>query len=239
VAQNPGSGRLDDWADGNGAPDPANVVVPGRAGQGWPPGPRDYARPDVVGEPVIVDVKDGPTPSKTFLESKYVADNGLAPNTLYHVPGRGDFYTDGTGKVAFVEATYGGKALNQDLHKPLPDVTWCTRTSVTVRWVGRATLMCSSPTARGARSWPTLIVSRGDAVRSEHTQTKTGKEGGDGYDGGHSYGTWAGGGGEYLNITAQLREINQNYPTPSTCSKQNGEHSYPTNLDLTRSSRWT
>jgi hypothetical protein len=57
VAQNPGSGRLDDWADGNGAPDPANVVVPGRAGQGWPPGPRDYARPDVVGEPVIVDVK--------------------------------------------------------------------------------------------------------------------------------------------------------------------------------------
>jgi hypothetical protein len=132
-------------------------------------------------------------------------------NALYHVPGRGDFYTDHTGKVTYVEATYGGKTLNQDLHKPLPDVTYVVHSNVRNREAGGSSYAHVFVTDSESRTIlaHTDRLSRGDAVRSEHTQTKTGNEGGDGYDGGHSYRTWAGGGGEYLNITAQLREINQ------------------------------
>jgi hypothetical protein len=96
----------------------------------------------------------------------------------------------------------------------MPEVTYVVDPNVRNREVGGASYAHVFVTDSESRTIlaHTDRLSRGDAVRSEHTQTRTGNEGGDGYDGGHSYGTWAGGGGEYLNLTAQLREINQNYP---------------------------
>jgi hypothetical protein len=108
----------------------------------------------------------------------------------------------------------GGNTLNQDLHKPLPDATYVVHPNVRNREAGGASYAHVFVTDSESRTIlaHTDRLSRGDAVRSEHTQTKTGNEGGDGYDGGHSLGTGFGGGGEYHNLTAQLREINQNYP---------------------------
>ncbi|MBD7982892.1 DNA/RNA non-specific endonuclease [Oerskovia merdavium] len=182
-------------------------------GQNWPPSAKDYPRPDVA-QTITVEGPQAPGPRTTFLDSKFVkANGGLEPNTVYHVPGRGDFYTDHTATITYVEATYGGQPLNWDLHKPMPNTTYVVHPNVTHPEPGPsyAHVFVTDSEARTVLAH-TDRLSRGDALRSESVQAKTGKEGGDGYDGGHSYGTVFGGGGEYINLTAQLREINQNFP---------------------------
>lgn len=47
------------------------------------------------------------------------------------------------------------------------------------------------------------------AVRSEWVQTQVGARGGAGYDGDHSFANFAGGGGEYINMEAMLRDLNR------------------------------
>ncbi len=55
----------------------------------------------------------------------------------------------------------------------------------------------------------TDAFSLGSADRSEWVQTQVGARGGAGYDGGHSFANFAGGGGEYINMEAMLRDLNR------------------------------
>ncbi|GAB11465.1 hypothetical protein GOARA_070_00040 [Gordonia araii NBRC 100433] len=55
----------------------------------------------------------------------------------------------------------------------------------------------------------TDALALGDASRSESIQQRIGDQGGDGYDGGHTFANFAGGGPESINLFAMLESVNR------------------------------
>lgn len=179
----------------------------GRTGDGadLPPVPREHPRP-VIEHNVDIATGDGPGSRTAFAVS-----TDLKPNTVYHVDGRGDFYTDGTGKVTYVETTYGGRGnLNADLMHPQPNTTYVVHPDVHNPVDGASHAHVFQTDAQGRTvSAHTDQLALGHADRSESVQSRVGDEGGDGYDGGHIFGNGYGGGGEYANTVAMLRNVNR------------------------------
>lgn len=141
----------------------------------------------------------------------FAARTDLAPSTLYRVEGRGDFYTDMASTVNYVETSYGGRgSLNYDLMKPRPDATYVVHPDITNPVVGADHAHVYRTGEIGRTIYVrTEALAIGEADRSESVQGRTGDEGGEGYDGGHLFGTSFGGGGEYANVVAMLREVNR------------------------------
>jgi len=170
-----------------------------------PTTPQEYPRPTAPNS-VDIPAGDGPGPKTPF-----AARTDLQPNTVYHVEGRGDFYTDSNGKVTYVETTYGGRGnLNADLMTPHPDTTYVVHPEVNTPSDGSSQAHVFHTDAEGRVDLAhTDQLSLGEADRSESVQTRGGDEGGVGYDGGHLFGNGFGGGGEYSNIVAMLRDVNR------------------------------
>ncbi len=166
--------------------------------------PANYPRPQ-AGSVVDVTGVDTPGPRTPFAQR-----TDLAPHTVYRVEGRGDFYTDATGRVTYVETAYGDSALNYDLHRPQPDTTYVVHPQVTdpVPGANHAHVFVTDAEGRTVLAH-TDHLALGEARRSESVQSRVGDEGGLGYDGGHMLGTDFGGGGEYVNVKAQLEQVNR------------------------------
>jgi hypothetical protein len=167
--------------------------------------PERYPRPDYDKERTISG-KDVPGKRTAFAARK-----GLDPKTLYHVEGRGDFYTDGDGRVTYVEATYGEKGnLNPDLHKPQPDTTYVVHPDIEnpTDGVSHAHVFQTDGKGRVVTAH-TDAYALGDADRSDSVQQRVGKLGGTGYDGGHSLANFAGGGPERINVDPMLAAVNR------------------------------
>lgn len=166
---------------------------------------RDFTSPQPA-HSVDVAVADGPGSRTPF-----AARADLQPDTVYHVEGRGDFYTDASGRVVRVEATYGGTGnLNADLMNPQPDTTYVVRPDVTnpIGGVDHTHVFVTDGEGRTILAH-TDGLSLGDADRAESVQARVGREGGEGFEGGHLFGNSFAGGGEYINHSAMLREINR------------------------------
>ena len=169
--------------------------------------PNEYPRPQHEGE-VTVSGRDVPG-SRTAFASR----TDLEPNTLYHVEGRGDFYTDAAGRVVFVEATYGhgdkGR-LNPDLHYPQADVTYVVHPDIThpIEGVSHAHVFQTDHKGRVVFAH-TDALGLGEADRSESVQQRVGREGGPGFDGGHTYANFVGGGAERINIDPMIAALNR------------------------------
>ena len=167
--------------------------------------PAEFARPE-HGSTVDLSAAEAPGSRTPF-----AARTDLAPDTMYHVEGRGDFYTDSTGKVTYVEANYGGRgSLNADLNHPQPNTTYVVHPDVVnpVDGASHAHVFQTDDAGRTVLAH-TDQLALGHADRSESVQSRVGSEGGDGYDGGHLFGNDFGGGGEYANMAAMLRDVNR------------------------------
>ncbi|WP_167202626.1 DNA/RNA non-specific endonuclease [Actinomyces respiraculi] len=185
-------------------------------------------RPSVANSVDIgVDHPLSPTPRKPFGRG---AD--LEPDTVYHVEGRGDFYTNSEGVVVHVEAgsaaTNGGR-INPDLNDPLPNATYTVddRFHYTTDEHGR-TVRCEVDR---------LDVPENGGVRKPHIQRKIGHYGDDlpgVYEGGHLIATQYGGPPESINIVPELREVNRG--SAASNGGQGSFHTFETeNRDLSYS----
>ncbi|WP_209438696.1 DNA/RNA non-specific endonuclease, partial [Pseudoclavibacter helvolus] len=187
--------------DGGAAEMPGGSAGPG----GFPESPKEFPRPEPL---QTIEVPKGEGPGKN---TPFAKRDDLEPNTLYHVEGRGDFYTDASGKVTYVEATYGGKGnLNADLNKPQGNITYVVHPNAgeVPDGVSAAHVFVTDDLGRTVLAH-TDHLSLGEADRSPSVQGRVGGEGGDGYDGGHLFGKGYGGGGEYTNMAAMLEAINR------------------------------
>ena len=184
---------------------PSETDASGRDRLSDRPSPSDYPRPSVVQE-IAVSAADGPGPRTPF-----AGRTDLEPDTRYTVEGRGDFYTDATGRVVHVEATYGGRGnLNADLLKPQPNTTYVVHPDVTAPVDDRSYAHVFETDSSGRTVHAhTDNLAQGNADRSESVQSRVGREGGEGYEGGHLFGNYFGGGGEDANLVAMLRDLNR------------------------------
>ncbi|MBB2959176.1 DNA/RNA non-specific endonuclease [Pseudoclavibacter helvolus] len=201
----PGAKPVPDTNGEQAAPD-AEGTPPGPAAAAfYPEPPTEYPRPEPT-QTVEVPKADAPGSRTPF-----AASSDLAPNSLYRVEGRGDFYTDADGKVVYVEANYGTTGnLNADLLHPQPNATYVVHPNVgEVSGGASAAHVFETDHAGRTVGAHTEQLALGDADRSPSVQSRIGDEGGDGYDGGHLFGNGFGGGPEDANLIAMLKEINR------------------------------
>ncbi|MFZ4842301.1 DNA/RNA non-specific endonuclease [Mycetocola saprophilus] len=155
---------------------------------------------------VKIDAADGPGPRTTFGNR-----TDLEPNTHYSVEGRGEFYTNESGRVVHVEAEYGTRGnINWDLRNPQPDATYVVHPVVTnpQPGVNYAHVFETDELARTKTAY-TENLAEGDAYRSPSMQRRIGDLGGDGYEGGHIFGRSFGGGPEDINMVAMTEKMNR------------------------------
>ncbi|MCL2849283.1 MAG: hypothetical protein FWE61_04475, partial [Micrococcales bacterium] len=117
----------------------------------------------------------------------FAARTDLAPNAVYHVKGRGEFYTDGTGKVTHVKTTWATdpKLPNPDLMDPQGGVTYVVTPRVTnpVPGLNYDQVLVVSPD-RLTVQWHAEHLAPGEAPRNTTLQSRAG--GSDSaYEGGH------------------------------------------------------
>lgn len=133
----------------------------------------------------------------------------LAPDTAYDVGDHGTYYTDGEGRISYVEATGGGEEMNPNLREVLPETTYHVNESTYYRTdeLGRTEHMYV----------PDVIVDR-EMARSQSIQSKIAERwdmAGDGtsepveFNAGHVLARQLGGIREEINYTRQWDEVNQ------------------------------
>ena len=133
----------------------------------------------------------------------------LAPDTSYEVGEHGTYYTDGEGRISYVEASGGGEEMNPNLRDVLPEATYHVNDSTYYRTdeLGRTEHMYV----------PEVIVDR-DMARSQSIQSKIAERwdmAGDGtsepveFNAGHVLARQLGGVREEINYTRQWDEVNQ------------------------------
>ncbi|WP_188668777.1 DNA/RNA non-specific endonuclease [Tersicoccus solisilvae] len=195
TSDRPAQGGPDGHGEKPGPDDAGEHTAPHEAGEpARPAGPEGYPRPEVQ-HTVQVPAHDVPGARTGFGR-----DGGLEPSTAYEVPGRGTFYTNGEGRVHYVETDYGTKGnLNPDLMDPAPDTTYV---------VGDNHVFQTDGSSRTVLAHVDDLF-RGDAYRSSSVTGRVGREGGIGYEGGHLLGKAFGGGTEDINLVAMLRDVNR------------------------------
>ncbi|WP_159624490.1 DNA/RNA non-specific endonuclease [Actinomyces sp. zg296] len=133
----------------------------------------------------------------------------LEPNAVYHVEGRGDYYTDASGQIRHAELfsaverfhVWGERAnpMNKDLNDPLPNVTYTVDGTFhyTTDGAGRTVLVEADgfEVARWRR-------------RSKRLQAQIGHLGGEGFNGGHLAAHGFGGPPEAINVVPMHRDVN-------------------------------
>lgn len=133
----------------------------------------------------------------------------LSPDTTYDVGDHGTYYTDGEGRITYIEATGGGKEMNPNLREVFPDATYHVNDSTFYRTdeLGRTEHMYV----------PDVIVDR-EMSRSQSIQSKIAERwdmAGDGtsepveFNAGHMLARQLGGIREEINYTRQWDEVNQ------------------------------
>ncbi|WP_415855653.1 DNA/RNA non-specific endonuclease [Sinomonas sp. G460-2] len=167
--------------------------------------PEQFARPEYRHEvSVSADVIKKP-------QTPISRQMNLQPNTLYHIEGRGDFYTGEHGKVVYVEGRYGTKGNRfWDLMKPEANVTYVIhpRVDAQLDGVSHAHVFLTDARSRVVRAY-TEALSLGTGDRIPTAQASVGRQGGDEFEGGHVFADSTGGGGEKINLIAMLREVNR------------------------------
>ncbi len=165
--------------------------------------PEQYPRPEPQHDVTVKAGERGfPGPRTPF-----ATRTDLAPNTTYHVEGRGDFHTNEHGNVTYVETTYGGTGkLNADLQNPQDGATYVVYADGDAQFSPHVFEI-----GPGGRTDVAYVehLALGDADRSPSVQARIGGEGGVGYDGGHLLARMFGGGGEDINILPMLEEVNR------------------------------
>lgn len=133
----------------------------------------------------------------------------LAANTAYEVGDHGTYYTDGEGRITYIEAIGGGEEMNPNLREVFPDATYHVNDSTFYRTdeLGRTEHMFV----------PDVIVDR-EMSRSQSIQSKIAERWdmtGDGtsepveFNAGHVLARQLGGIREEINYTRQWDEVNQ------------------------------
>ena len=141
----------------------------------------------------------------------FATTTGLDPDTCYRVEGRGNFFTDDSGTIVRAEMSYGGKGnLNWDLNRPQPNMTYVVTPDVNnpVDGFDYRHEFTTDDQGRvvGAQ---TDNLAFGEATRSGSIQGRIGKVGGEGFEGGHLFAKWFGGGPESLNLVPMHWELNR------------------------------
>ncbi|WP_221584810.1 DNA/RNA non-specific endonuclease [Microbacterium sp. G2-8] len=188
-----------DLIDGRGTPDGASNAD-STPGDGTREGGRSRIRvtggDGTPGSPYQVDWRSPNTP--------FARQEGLEPDSVYEIDGRGTFHTGPDGRVERVETTYGAENLNYELHKPQPDTTYVVTTAN-----GTSTHTFVTDDRGRTISAHTDDLGFDEARRAEGVQSSIGGEGGSFFDGGHLFGNQYGGGGERINVVPMLRDVNQ------------------------------
>ncbi|WDZ93788.1 DNA/RNA non-specific endonuclease [Nocardiopsis sp. HUAS JQ3] len=204
----------------------------------------DRYRPPVVPEGNHTTIEPGTRgnrnqPGYPGPNSLFGSRGGLKANWLYELPGRGKFYTDDTGRIAYVDTHAGEKGdRNPELRKPRPNVTYAVdvlenegkkyfyetdRSSRTTHAHGDLQRVRSDEENGGLSLEEKNELYRADdqgaeGRRGNRVYTGSGTYHKTDWDGGHFIGTGFGGSGHRLNLYAQLRELNQQVTggTPET-----------------------
>jgi len=134
----------------------------------------------------------------------FAQTKGLEPNTLYHVEGRGDFYTDADGTVRYIDTHWGTTgARNPDLQKPAPDATYVIHRGDDATYVYQTDSQSRTILAAMDNYRP---VAGGE--RSASIQAKIGHLGGSDYQGGHLIAASRGAGADDIGTVPQLTSLN-------------------------------
>ena len=133
----------------------------------------------------------------------------LEPNTRYSVGERGEYYTDGDGRIVYVEAEGGGKEMNPNLRQVLPDVTYHVndKTYYQTDELGRTEHMYIPEVEidrdmSRSQSIQSKIADRFDMKTSDGTEKIE-------FNAGHMEARQLGGIREEINYTRQWDEVNQ------------------------------
>ena len=136
-------------------------------------------------------------------------------DTVYHVPGRGDFYTGADGKVTYVETDWGvNGARNPDLIHPAADATYVVHQPVDAGGVLHTNVDVAHVFQTDAHARTILAYAEDyrpvvGADRSASIQVRISKLGGGDFDGGHLISNQAGAGGEDIGTVAMLKSLNE------------------------------
>lgn len=133
----------------------------------------------------------------------------LAPNTRYEVGDHGTYYTDGDGRVVYVEATGGGGAMNPNLREVFPDANYHVNENVfySTDELGRLDHMYvpeveMHPDTSRSQSIQSKIAERFDMTADGDTESIE-------FNAGHALARQFGGVREEINYTRQWDEVNQ------------------------------
>ncbi|WP_125898929.1 DNA/RNA non-specific endonuclease [Actinomyces gaoshouyii] len=134
----------------------------------------------------------------------------LEPNAVYHVEGRGDYYTDASGQIRHAELSsaverfhvWGERVnpMNKDLNDPLPNVTYTVDGTFHYTTDGAGRTVLVEADGFEVAQW---------RKRSKSMQAQIGKLGGDsGYQGGHLAAHGFGGPPEAINVVPMHKDVN-------------------------------
>ena len=133
----------------------------------------------------------------------------LEPNAVYHVEGRGDYYTDASGQIRHAEVSsaveryhvWGERAnpMNADLNDPLPNVTYTVDGTFHYTTDGAGRTVLVEADGFEVAQW---------RRRSESMQSQIGNLGGEDFHGGHLAGYDFGGPPEAINVVPMHKDVN-------------------------------
>jgi len=173
----------------------------GRTGRVASDDPALYPRPKVADPAHVHTVEKGDVPGT----EAFAARTGLEPNAVYHVQGRGEFYTNADGKVTYVKTTWADdpKLPNPDLMDPQAGVTYVVtpRVKNPVEGLNYDQVLVVSEDKLTVTFYAEHLAP-GDAVRNTTVQVKAGGPD-SAYEGGHMAPAADGGGYEFINYTQQ------------------------------------
>ena len=169
--------------------------------------PVNYPRPKVTDPANIHDVPAG----DVKVNDVFSARADLEPNSVYHVEGRGEFYTNGDGKVTYVKTTWADdpKLPNPELMKAQPGCTYVVTPRITDPVPGFNYDQVFVVSDDGlVVSFFTEHIAQGDSVRNLTIQKMAGGPDGD-FEGGHTVSRNNAGGFETINLTEQFWGVNR------------------------------
>jgi len=188
---------------GSAVPVPGDTPEPvlGSAGHVAADDPALYPRPSVTDPTHIHHVQADDLP----VNEAFATRTNLDANAVYHVEGRGDFYTNADGKVTYVKTTWADdpKLPNPDLMDPQPGTTYVVtpRIKDPVEGLNYDQVLVVSDDKLTVTFYAEHLAP-GDAVRNDRVQSLAGGADRD-YEGGHLGSAEDGGGYEFINYTQQ------------------------------------